>query len=103
MGKLAAFKRSGVLQESYIAWTAQEDGCKHVHDLLTENQSAVWTMWENPKTQMFYCGPPRGAIDEVRELIYDITVSEGWLAREEAIAFSSRHVWNINGETLQSS
>jgi sulfite reductase alpha subunit-like flavoprotein/iron only hydrogenase large subunit-like protein len=103
MKKLTAFKESGILQDVFIAWTAQEEGRKHVHELLKENQSTVWNMWENPKTQLFYCGPPRGVIDDVREILCDITVTEGWLAREEAMAFSSRHVWNLNGEALLSS
>jgi sulfite reductase alpha subunit-like flavoprotein len=103
MKKLESYKQSGILQELYFAWSSPPETKKHIHQILKENQSAVWTLWENPKTQMFYCGPSRGVIDHVREVMYDITVNEGWLAREEAMAFSSRHVWNINGEALVSS
>ena len=70
------YKAKGVLDEYYIAYS--RDGPKKVYitDLMNNDISKLWDYWSDPRSEFFYCGPPRG-IPETLYGIMDKVVSEG--------------------------
>jgi sulfite reductase alpha subunit-like flavoprotein len=92
--KLWKIKEEGLLDEIYHA-VSREGPKVYIQDMLRMNTSKVWDLWQDPRTYFFYCGPKRGVVEQLKEITVDITVTEGWLSREEAMAFSSRHEWLI--------
>jgi sulfite reductase (NADPH) flavoprotein alpha-component len=77
---------------------ASRDGPKpmHVQQCLKENAEILWQYWEDYRTPFYYCGPQRDIPGELQQIMLNITISEGWLSIEEAMAFSNRHTWVIS-------
>jgi sulfite reductase alpha subunit-like flavoprotein len=75
---------------------SREGPKSHIQDLMKANGTQLWDLWQDPKTQVFYCGPERGIPDDLKEIMLELTITEGWLSREEAMAFSGRHEWMIS-------
>jgi sulfite reductase alpha subunit-like flavoprotein/iron only hydrogenase large subunit-like protein/ferredoxin len=100
--KLNNFFATGVVQGLYVAYSHDPEH-KHIQDLLNEHRPKIWEFWEDPRTQIFYSGPARGIVEDIHEIFYDLTVNEGYLAMEEAMAYCHRHVWNIEVYTAVTS
>jgi sulfite reductase alpha subunit-like flavoprotein len=98
--KLDKFLETGVIQGLFTAFSGDGPKKLHMQDLLKQSSSQLWELWQDSRTQLFYCGPQRGLPDDIREILVQITINEGFLAMEEAMAVSGRHVMNF--ETYQS-
>jgi sulfite reductase alpha subunit-like flavoprotein len=66
-----------------------------IQDDMKTNTTQLWDLWQDPKTKVFYCGPKREIPEEMKGIMLELTITEGWLSREEAMAFSGRHEWFI--------
>jgi sulfite reductase alpha subunit-like flavoprotein len=95
LGAMEGFIESKKLSNMFTAFSRDGGKPKHVQDLMKEKADILWDLWQDPKTQFFYCGPRRGIPDELKEFMLQMTITEGWLSREEAMAFNSRHEWLI--------
>lgn len=93
--KLHNFKNTKVIDELFLAFS-RDGSKKYVQDLMKENSAKLWELWANPKTQFFYCGPPRDIPKQLKDIMLNITMSEGWLSIEEAMAYNSRHEWHLS-------
>jgi sulfite reductase alpha subunit-like flavoprotein/iron only hydrogenase large subunit-like protein len=89
---LRMFVEQKILTELFHA-VSREGPRNHVQDLMKQNTTKLWDLWQDHRTMFFYCGPKRGVPDELKEIMLSLTISEGWLAKEEAMAFSGRHEW----------
>jgi len=67
----------------------------HVQDMMKQNTTKLWDLWQDHRTVFYYCGPKRGVPEDLKEIMLKMTISEGWLSREEAMAFSGRHEWMV--------
>ncbi|OHT10208.1 Iron only hydrogenase large subunit, C-terminal domain containing protein [Tritrichomonas foetus] len=94
--KIEGFKKDGLINETFYAHS-RDDNKMHIQDILKKYPSKFWELWQEPKTCVFYCGPERGIPDELKDILLEITIAEGWLSREEAMAYNSRHDWHIEG------
>jgi NADH-quinone oxidoreductase subunit G len=92
--KIRTFVHEKVLTALFHAVSRERD-MRHVQDLLRDNPSTLWDLWQDHRTVFYYCGPKRAVSDELKEIMLSLTVSEGWLSREEAMAFNGRHEWMI--------
>ena len=95
--KLRNFRETNVVQELFVCFS-QDSNKKHVQDLIKENASKVWELWQDHRTKFYYCGPHRGIPDELKRIMVDITMNEGWLSSEEAMAVNNRHDWVFEGQ-----
>jgi sulfite reductase alpha subunit-like flavoprotein len=92
--KLGKFQQEGLLNEVYHA-VSREGPKVYVQDLMKQNTERLWDLWQDHRTHFYYCGPKRGVPKDLKEIMLEITVTEGWLSREEAMAFNNRHEWII--------
>ena len=101
--KLDRFVQSGIIQEAYRAFSREGPKKKYVQDLILEASASVWKLWKDPKTQVFYCGPARQVPEQLKEIFLNITITEGRLSRDDAVALNNRHIWHIEEYTTISS
>ena len=72
--------------------TEIEDGtCEKIKEVILENKSLIWKYWFDDRTALYYCGIPGHLPDEIKELLLKITIEEGGLSMEEAMAINNRH------------
>jgi sulfite reductase (NADPH) flavoprotein alpha-component len=95
MQKLARFKETGVVQDVFCGFSREATKKMHIQDLLKENSEKVWELWQDSRTELFFCGPARGLPDDIKDVLVKITINEGWLSMEEAMAVSARHTMNF--------
>ena len=62
-----------------------------IKKVILENKKLIWKYWFNDKTSLYYCGIPGCLPDEIKELLLKITIEEGGLSIEEAMAINNRH------------
>jgi sulfite reductase alpha subunit-like flavoprotein len=91
MKKMDGFERDKLVDGCYRAFSRDPPKPVHVQELLREHAAEVWNIWQDHRAQLYFAGPARGIIDDIREILVDIIVNEGWMAREEAMAINSRH------------
>jgi sulfite reductase alpha subunit-like flavoprotein len=92
--KIAQFSQDGVLTAAFQA-VSREPPKTHVQDLFKANTEKIWELWQDHRTYFYFCGPKRGCVDELKEIMLSMTITEGWLSSEEAMAFNIRHEWCI--------
>lgn len=68
----------------------KETGDK-IKNAILENKSLIWKYWFDDRTSLYYCGIPGSLPDEIKELLLKITIGEGGLSMEEAMAINNRH------------
>lgn len=97
--KLDNFLATGVVQTLLVVYSRDGGKHRHIQDLMREkeNQAKMWELWSDPRTQFYYCGPKREIPTQLKEIMLETTMNEGWLSREEAMAYNSRHEWHIEG------
>lgn len=93
ISELQHYKDTGVINELFIA-ISREGKKEHVNDLMIANSQLIWTEWQNLKAQFYYCGPPN-AVDEFREIMNKFACKLGNMRRNEAVHFTTKHIWNI--------
>lgn len=72
--------------------TEIEDGTgDKIKEVIKENRSLVWKYWFDDRTSLYYCGIPGHLPDEIKNLLLKITIEEGGLSIEEAMANNNRH------------
>lgn len=65
--------------------------CEKLKTTLLENKATMWKYWENNRSVFYYCGIPGKIIDELKQIMLKITIEEGGLSIEEAMAICDRH------------
>lgn len=106
--KIENEKKSGCLTDVLYAWSNDEiigndildtgseidiekDHETKIKEVILENKKLIWKYWFNDKTSLYYCGTPGHLPDEIKELLLKITIEEGGLSIEEAMAINNRH------------
>ena len=97
MRKLDNFVKIGVIQKLFTAYSRDGPKKVYIQDVLKQKANEVWELWQDHRTQVFFCGPKISVPDEIQQILLDITISEGYLSMEEAMAFNSRHDFHIEG------
>jgi sulfite reductase (NADPH) flavoprotein alpha-component len=93
--KMANFYESKVITKIWTAFSRDGDKREHVQDVMTKASSDLWDLWQDSRTQFYYCGPKRGVAESLKTLMLKITINEGYLSMEEAMAYNSRHEWVV--------
>lgn len=65
--------------------------CNEIKDIIMKNKSLIWKYWFDDMCSLYYCGIPGSLPDEIKELFLKITIQEGGLSMEEAMAINNRH------------
>ncbi|KAK8853959.1 hypothetical protein M9Y10_016507 [Tritrichomonas musculus] len=60
-------------------------------EVMTNNKSVIWNYWSDVTAAFYYCGIPGPLPDKLKELLLKITIEEGFLSIEEAMATNNRH------------
>ena len=58
---------------------------------MKKNTNLIWNYWSDVTTALYYCGIPGPLSDKLKELLLKITIEEGYLSIEEAMATNNRH------------
>jgi sulfite reductase alpha subunit-like flavoprotein/iron only hydrogenase large subunit-like protein len=66
-----------------------------IQQCMRENSERLWELWEDYRTTFYYCGQKKNIPEELKQIMIQITINEGWLSMEEAMAVSGRHPWHI--------
>lgn len=84
-----------VLTKLYIA-ISREDKHQHVQDIMKdEAQDDLWSIWENEKAELFFCGPPDSAVNDIREIMQKLTSVKTQCTRTEAVSFCAKRKMNV--------
>jgi sulfite reductase alpha subunit-like flavoprotein len=84
-----------VIAGFFHAVSREGRGKGSIQDLMKAKAALLWDLWQDPRTKVFYGGPKREIPDEMKGIMLELTITEGWLSREEAMAFSGGHEWFI--------
>ena len=60
-------------------------------EVMNNNKSVIWNYWSDVTAAFYYCGIPGPLPDKLKELLLKITIEEGFLSIEEAMATNNRH------------
>ena len=96
LSRIEGFEKSGAITNYFLAFSRDPEKL-HVQDIMKKNAEKIWDIWQDPRTCVFFSGPDKGIPDQLQEIMVDITIHEGWMAMEEAMAYNSRHEWHIEG------
>jgi sulfite reductase alpha subunit-like flavoprotein len=82
---------------THFVQIASRDGPRpmHVQQYMKANSEKLWEYWEDYRTGFYYCGPKKDIPEQLEQIMLDITIHEGWLSMEEAMAVNKRHPWYI--------
>ncbi|KAK8883132.1 hypothetical protein M9Y10_045780 [Tritrichomonas musculus] len=81
---------SDILQRASSSEIEKDTGAK-IKEVIMKNKEKVWKYWFDDRTSLYYCGIPGHLPDEIKELLLKITIEEGGLSIEEAMAINNRH------------
>lgn len=104
-------KKNGCLTDVLFAWSNEgivENGLsdevklgssseiegktgEKIKEVIMENKKLIWKYWFDDRTSLYYCGIPGHLPDEIKEMLLKITIDEGGLSIEEAMAINNRH------------
>lgn len=62
-----------------------------IKEVIWSNKSLIWKYWFDDRTPLYYCGIPGHLPDEIKDMLLKITIEEGGLSIEEAMAINNRH------------
>lgn len=95
MKKLRNFHDTKVIDELFTAFSRDGPNKVYIQDVMKQQSAKLWELWQDSRTQFYYCGPKRSIVEDLKELMLQVTIHEGWLSREEAMAYNSRHEWTV--------
>lgn len=96
LSRIDGYQKNGAITESFLAFSRDPEKL-HIQDVMKKNSEKIWDIWQDPRTCVFFSGPDKGIPDQLKDIFVDITIHEGWMAMEEAMAYNSRHEWHIEG------
>lgn len=108
MDELEKEKENGALADVLYAWSDEDILNKDISELgsnqeiekkteekilevMKKNTTLIWNYWSDVTTTLYYCGIPGPLSDKLKELLLKITIEEGYLSIEEAMATNNRH------------
>lgn len=96
LSRMDGFLKDGAVTECFYAFSRDPEKL-HIQDVMKKNAEKIWDIWQDPRTCVFFSGPDKGIPEQLKDIMVDITIHEGWMAMEEAMAYNSRHEWHIEG------
>ena len=91
---ISGYVDQGILQDLFVCYYNGPTK-KTINDLMRESADTIWTYWQNPKTILFYCGPPKKTPTLLFDTLVQITMDKTKSSKEEAEKFCKRHVCYI--------
>jgi cytochrome P450/NADPH-cytochrome P450 reductase len=95
MEELKPYEDAKLLEVIY-AFT-EEPGSKYKSflDVLTGEAKAIWKLWEDDRTRLYCTGNLGAFSDQLNKLLVELTINQGGLRDEEAMAYNARHTFCI--------
>jgi len=96
--RLADLKSKEAVNDIYTAFSRGDPKPAYIQDIMRENKARIWSIWQDPRTVLYYCGPRRGIPDDIREILINITMSEGNMPREYAEEYCQHHQFILEAQ-----
>lgn len=93
--KLINYHKSGIITDLVTTFWGDTPKKVHLQDKMKEKAAKIWDLWMDVRTPFYYCGPLRKIPEELKEILLQVIINEGWMAREEAMAVNNRHDFNF--------
>ena len=108
MDEISKEKENGSLADVIYAWSDEDIINKEASSLgsspeienktedkilevMKENKSLLWNYWSDPSAAFYYSGIPGPLPGKLKEFLLQLTIEEGFLSIEEAMATNNRH------------
>ena len=108
MDEISKEKENGSLADVIYAWSDEDIINKEASSLgsspeienktedkilevMKENKTLLWNYWSDPSAAFYYSGIPGPLPGKLKEFLLQLTIEEGFLSIEEAMATNNRH------------
>jgi sulfite reductase alpha subunit-like flavoprotein len=89
---LEGLKESGHITDICMAFSKDDPENRiHVQDRLRENGPTVWRYWQDPTCRLFYAGESSIVGEEIKQILFEITIAEGHVSEATAREFNNSH------------
>lgn len=88
---LKVYVDQGTLNNLRIAYSEEESKNSPITDSMKEDGSSLWNIWKNKKTSLFICGFPRHIMESIKDMLIQISITEGHMDKKHADDFFELH------------
>lgn len=93
---ITKFKAEGALTDFRCGFSRDHQGTKYyIFDLLNDNKDLAWSIWQNPDSAVYYCGPALGIQDKLKDILEGIIVEKNGCSVDAAAKICKKHPWYI--------
>jgi sulfite reductase alpha subunit-like flavoprotein len=89
--EIEQFAAPDVLEAIYVFPQDSDSRYKSYQEVLQTETKQIWRLWENPAARLYCAGNLGDAAAEIHRLLVLLTITEGGLRDEEAMAYTARH------------
>jgi sulfite reductase alpha subunit-like flavoprotein len=96
IAELKTYEDAKVIDVIYVFTEDPDSEYKSFFDVLSHETKAVWKLWEDDRTRMYCAGNIGDISTQLNKALVDLTIKEGGLRDEEAMAYTARHTFYIH-------
>lgn len=96
MAELKTYEDAKVIDIIYVFTGDPDSKYKSFFDVLKEESKAIWKLWEDDRTRMYCAGDIGDVASQLNKVLVALTIKEGGLRDEEAMAYTARHTFYLH-------